>query len=1051
MEQVKTTNSRLFITSLVESRDELDEKYERCYLCLQNLTSGLSEKDAHDALNNTVCKDMRNHEEISLGLLVTILTEPQNAAKSYRDLTLITRDGLGLVLVHLSQLIQERYSRLLDKVRQQLLWLVREMIKNAVTGVDGLCWNLMRHIAGGDVSPRNVALAEALLDIYSDNRVWLDKFPFLIASVVYAYLRLIEDHHGMLLSQLRQREVAFTVTLMREKFTECLIIGRDLLRLMQNVARIPEFEQLWKDILTNPKSLCPTFSGVLQLLQSRTSRRFLQSRLTPDMEKKIVFLTSQVRFGMHKRYQDWFQKQYFATSESQSLRCDLIRFIVGVIHPTNELLCSDIIPRWAVIGWLLTTCTSAVAASNAKLALFYDWLFYDPEKDNIMNIEPAILVMHHSMRSHPTVTATLLDFLCRIIPNFSPPLTEKVRNGIYTSLRQILEKRVLPSLFPLFDNPKLDRELRTMVRETFKEFCQPPILEGVDMPPASLHPVKMEDFTGQVARNSPPHLMSAMDGHPNHSSQNNHSGENEPAFSEDDDDDDDDIPLAKVRLKEKSSNLDVKQEESEINQLLDGELRAAVEELLFEKDNEVKCQAMEKLVQLIIQDEIDSDVASALGQALCSVLKEQLEGKVFPPEVNDESIEDSIGRPLFVMLRNLLQIPEDDPNRRPILLVLAEMYSNEPRVGYLLLYFLKACKLNDGKASVYKDFCQALDKDLESCLVSDLKLCQEDDMSLFCWLVPEVYSQFPSVALGQAELLQLVVSAVDARQLQDLVCHILQGRLVMFRSDSFLAALSASLTWETFEQFCLWQLVAAHSIPLEYVLPLLPRLRFAAHAEALTSILLLLKKEKPTVEILKQLLAREVRSEDVFVVSALKYWSQEHEDMLGGLISGLLVRHSATSPPNKRKRGNPGNKGGSASASATSGPPPEKVLAHLDQLRQCCRQSHFFSLDSIQRALNRAQSACTETQKKRFSDLFALAEVEEPPPVETKSSSGKGSGGGRGRRAGGGHSGSGKGAKSRVVKEVSESSDDTSEGEGIVKPKQAKKRKKANPVASDSD
>jgi hypothetical protein len=31
-------------------------------------------------------------------------------------------------------------------------------------------------------------------------------------------------------------------------------------------------------------------------------------------------------------------------------------------------------------GWLLTTCTNPVAASNAKLALFYDWLFFDAEK-----------------------------------------------------------------------------------------------------------------------------------------------------------------------------------------------------------------------------------------------------------------------------------------------------------------------------------------------------------------------------------------------------------------------------------------------------------------------------------------------------------------------------------------------------------------------------------------------------------------------------------------------------------------------------------------------
>lgn len=121
----------------------------------------------------------------------------------------------------------------------------------------------------------------------------------------------------------------------------------------------------------------------------------------------------QVRFGQQKRYQDWFQRQYLSTAESQSLRCDLIRYICGVVHPSNEVLSSDILPRWAIIGWLLTTCTvgglrrvtwpssltsdlpeplppvclqSNVAASNAKLALFYDWLFFNPDKDSIMNI-----------------------------------------------------------------------------------------------------------------------------------------------------------------------------------------------------------------------------------------------------------------------------------------------------------------------------------------------------------------------------------------------------------------------------------------------------------------------------------------------------------------------------------------------------------------------------------------------------------------------------------------------------------------------------------------
>lgn len=64
-----------------------------------------------------------------------------------------------------------------------------------------------------------------------------------------------------------------------------------------------------------------------------------------------------MRFGQQKRYQDWFQRQYLSMAESQSLRCDLIRYICGVVHPSNEVLSSDILPRWAIIGWLLTTCT----------------------------------------------------------------------------------------------------------------------------------------------------------------------------------------------------------------------------------------------------------------------------------------------------------------------------------------------------------------------------------------------------------------------------------------------------------------------------------------------------------------------------------------------------------------------------------------------------------------------------------------------------------------------------------------------------------------------
>ncbi|KAK5884175.1 hypothetical protein CesoFtcFv8_020430 [Champsocephalus esox] len=474
MEAKEGKKGRLLLGSQLDAKDELEERLERCVGIVQALTNGLSEREANDALTANVCKGQQQHEEVCLGLFSLLLTEPAQAQRCYRDLTLLSRDGMSIVLLKINQILMEKFLKLQDTPRTQLVWLVKELVKSGVVGADGVLMTLLKQIAGGDISSKNLWLSENVLEILLDQKEFVLKNGMLIAMSVYTYLRLIVDHGAPNLLILRQKEVDYCISMLRDKFAECQIIGRDLVRLLQNVARIPEVELVWKDLLHSPQVLSPQFTGVLQLLTARTSRKFLACRLTPDMETKLLFMTSRVRFGQQKRYQDWFQRQYLSTAESQSLRCDLIRYICGVVHPSNEVLSSDILPRWAIIGWLLTTCTSNVAASNAKLALFYDWLFFNPEKDSIMNIEPAILVMHHSMKPHPAITATLLDFMCRIIPHFFPPLETQVRQGVFNSLTFIMEKRVLAHLAPLFDNPKLDRELRSMLRERFPEFCSSP-------------------------------------------------------------------------------------------------------------------------------------------------------------------------------------------------------------------------------------------------------------------------------------------------------------------------------------------------------------------------------------------------------------------------------------------------------------------------------------------------------------------------------------------------------------------------------------------------
>lgn len=120
----------------------------------------------------------------------------------------------------------------------------------------------------------------------------------------------------------------------------------------------------------------------------------------------------------------------------------------------------------------------------------------------------------------------------------------------------------------------------------------------------------------------------------------------------------------------------------------------------------------------------------------------------------------------------------------------------------------------------------------------------------------------------------------------------------------------------------------------------------------------------------------------MFVVAALRYWCRDYEDKLGDLLANLLsTRYPATSP-NKRKR--------TATKNQSSGPPSgEQVLGHLDQLRQHClsdSELQLYHSDGMQRALQQAQAASSDSLRKSYGDLFALAEVNEenelptPPP-----------------------------------------------------------------------
>lgn len=61
------------------------------------------------------------------------------------------------------------------------------------------------------------------------------------------------------------------------------------------------------------------------------------------------------------------------------------------LHSTSTCFLFYLLSDYFMLCFLFQT---AVSTANAKLALFFDWLFYQPDKDNIMNIGKANLLLY---------------------------------------------------------------------------------------------------------------------------------------------------------------------------------------------------------------------------------------------------------------------------------------------------------------------------------------------------------------------------------------------------------------------------------------------------------------------------------------------------------------------------------------------------------------------------------------------------------------------------------------------------------------------------------
>ena len=167
--------------------------------------------------------------------------------------------------------------------------------------------------------------------------------------------------------------------------------------------------------------------------------------------------------------------------------------------------------------------------ANCKLAAFWDFLFFDPNIDSVMNIEPVILSITNSVfnpRGNQEAGRCYLDFLARLIENFHPPSSEDIRSNCIRALLFAKDCGVIQNLSGTMFNERFPQSLRHFLADTFE-----PIF-SLENPKEKVEPIiEIENNNCSVSFNNGAH-------------------EDSTSFSEDEDSDSD----PELEIQEKLNN-----------------------------------------------------------------------------------------------------------------------------------------------------------------------------------------------------------------------------------------------------------------------------------------------------------------------------------------------------------------------------------------------------------------------------------------------------------------------------------------------------------------
>ncbi|KAK6726857.1 hypothetical protein RB195_004889 [Necator americanus] len=970
-------------------------------LLLEGKVNTLSEKETADFLIS-ITPDKDRRDQVANGLLFYLLTDGVNFNKYFRCLSVIANDQWYATLCNVNMILIELWPKLHESCRELMLQFFREAVKLNVPKIENVIMNLVRSINGSVEWNHKLRHAHMIASILNDHEQWvmgLKPGTFMLLNVVSTFGHLIIDiPAGSPLENVRMAMVQSVVFIIRNRSADVCMLGRDLLLILMRLAKIPQINAIWVDLITNPSKFGLN-DGIEELFRSNAN--FYGVRLSAEMAKKLEFIICQCKPNAQDKHFEWFSNTFFRGPDGPSLRAETIRYVLYFFKP--DMPAHVLEARGHFLYYLLTSIppNSDVEQQWCKTVIWFDWLTYDPHT-TVQFVEPVMSMLRIALANLPSKATALLEYVCKSVALIFPPKTELFKKSVNDAM-QAVHEYYQGGLVGILDNPRIERSVRELVRETFSEY----FARNTTAPPTSTQ--SSPSAPQLIAQQQPPSRPQPSSSAPPAAPNSNHAATNKDRLrlkdkeknKENERDDKEQVKHSKTPsppngtlISSKVDEAKKKEREKEIDELVE-QLRddfrttmMSLRETFREtEDDSERGEAVQRLLQKLLENEdsIDDEQLELVAHSVQLVMGSPVDSNrrsILPDPVTEDALADSFAHPLFIIFRNLCYTPDTDATTRSLMVnMIATMRDYDNTVTYLMLFFIKA---NDGLSSecisCYRDVARARDEEIETLLTADLQQCAVDDDRLFAFLVPYVFQKLDVEAGASASVFNVVCSHIDARQIMQLIGEIVRENVTLFRKDSFAQIVAASLDWPTTTQWAFWHLVHAEGIPGEWLIQLLPKLKSSQHAEAAANVLLMLKRadRDPNMNMLRALFSRTPSADDTFTIDCIKILIEDPSTCkrVSDNVGNLLKKQMAAGDLHM---------GGGTKGSSKKSPQKlsmEQVLAHLEQFTQLCLMKEkksaeqIFSNATVLEAFSEAEkNDKVAPLRSKFAQLFAVVNI----------------------------------------------------------------------------